>query len=78
MTWRPGKTAPKNGSWVLLICDLCGGPAIIAARWDRREKSKGPRGRFAWKPDEGSWIADGVVTHWRPIPKMPKHEWSAD
>jgi hypothetical protein len=74
--WQPGRTAPKDGRWVLLVCDLCGDrKSVIAARWDEKKaESLAPErfGRFGWVPSGGDLVAEGVVTHWMDIPKLPR------
>mgnify|MGYP003453484436 CR=1 FL=1 len=73
LRWRSARTVPKDGSRVLLVCEMEGGPFVFAARWDDAVQASGDYGRFAWTPDGGGdRIAEKCVTHWAPIPFIPK------
>ena len=75
--WRPGKTAPKDGSTILvfgkptdLVMDgitlVCfGQPLVHTAAWDAID------GRFC--VTGGSWLGPFVdPTHWMPLPAAPR------
>lgn len=84
MEWQPIKTAPKDGSFVLLHIPggaLETGPVTIGSYWrmdERGEDGRFKRGVF-WPADWRGWLgmdADTTPswcepTHWMPLPKPP-------
>lgn len=73
MKWRSIKTAPKDGTEVLLFCNLGRGNTELAiARWHEDQARPGPFGRFCWKEKEGSAWAENIPTHWMPLPAAPR------
>ena len=63
--WHPVSTAPRDGSPVLVWAqwkNVPAGPAI--AQWVPRRKE--------WKRlGETRSIANGIITHWMPVPSAP-------
>jgi hypothetical protein len=64
--WQPIKTAPKDGSWMLVTCGGIFTPAV--ARWDDEvdmwvEIEDAPE---TWSEPE-----DWQLTHWMPLPPPP-------
>jgi hypothetical protein len=59
MKWLPIKTAPQDGSSVLLT----GGEVMVVAWWD-----------YDWKTfeNDGARILFDGATHWQPLPDLPK------
>jgi hypothetical protein len=77
MEWQPIKTAPRDGTWVLLYFDGWdtpsseGQPTIYVGQWPPEDH---------WRHD-GTWYVDwgdltqyhiGPPTHWMPVPEPPK------
>lgn len=72
-TWQPIETAPKDGTKIVLLCDLWQGRTPIVAHWDENGATyEGPMGRFTWHTSmDGDTVAERVPTHWLPIPEPP-------
>lgn len=67
--WRTMRTAPKDGTNILLWTDLEAGLPVVA-HW-RDTIHSGEYGRFVWKEPAGGAIAERVPTHWMPLPEPP-------
>lgn len=68
--WRSMETAPKDGSFMLL---LFGDDRVRLGAWERHEDSSYP---FAWKDVYGSvivrgWKDDEEPARWHPLPDIP-------
>lgn len=75
MNWKPIKTAPKDGTEILIT----GGepdyswdnsewePSMVVAVWDKNRK----QWHFAYY-DAGVYGMWFNPTHWMPLPKLPK------
>jgi len=75
--WRKMKSAPKDGTPVLLYCNLYfySVSNIVVAWYNEtysRPRKEEPYGPFVWVHDDDSRIARDVPTHWMPLPKKPK------
>lgn len=66
MSWRPIKTAPKDGSTVLLLVR----GKVVEARWGC--KSDGDYNNLGWEPTFAGAIWGGSETHWMPPPPPPE------
>lgn len=87
MNWRPIKTAPKDGSDVLVLID-CAGVSIVHIAWYRGREEWESSGQYAGGWDtfddwEGWWsytrnsISEEKLmapTHWMPLPAGPEQE----
>lgn len=78
MEWQPIKTAPKDGTWVLLTGFKKGGLKTVShlyvvAGWfmvDERQPHMGARWFFA--DEYHSYVRD--PTHWAHLPEVPAPE----
>jgi hypothetical protein len=60
--WQPIKTAPRDGTPVLVWAKWRNAPAgPVVARWNQRN------GEWAREGTKRA-IADGILSHWRPLP----------
>jgi hypothetical protein len=65
-TWRPIKTAPKNGSEILTFSTpRYGGSGIIVQHWYNCWRGE------TWY-DHSEEYGDSGATDWRPLPQPPK------
>ena len=68
MEWQPVKTAPRDGTYILIF----DGETVILARWSEvcpSDREKGwPDGWY----DVGTFLY--AATHWMPLPEPPKGE----
>jgi hypothetical protein len=64
--WQPIETAPKDGTWLLVVCEQ----SIEKARWDATLTVRGkPRpGWIFWRQ---GYVRDAEVTHWMLLPALP-------
>lgn len=80
--WRPIETAPRDGTWVLVLGDRYKNtdrPAVAPSRWiaettERWEYVSDTRQELRTE-DSSHWDYDAEVyapTHWMPLPEMPK------
>jgi hypothetical protein len=63
MTWKLIKTAPMDGTQILLANHT----QVDAGHYWRNSNQKHPRNRWVWSGWPG-----GEPTHWKPLPKAPK------
>lgn len=80
MGWKPIKTAPRDGSWVLLVGGNCDGDAgdndrrPVVAQWTNYRNGRTGRAlgrwQFAWYESGYFGTYDGP-THWMPLPAPP-------
>ncbi len=76
--WQPIETAPKDGTWILVLCpegESKAEPFIQVARWMEFEVSR--EKDWAWGPLDdyfGSyrWYLPSSPTHWMPLPEPPQ------
>jgi uncharacterized protein DUF551 len=61
--WRKIKTAPKDGTKILLYEPEC---TPFIGWWDNAAMFRG------WSVDETSIVFEPCVTHWMPLPEPPK------
>jgi hypothetical protein len=64
--WQPIETAPRDGTPIVILCDLEEGPTPAVARW-QDTNAAGPHGRFVWRTG-WSAVAEGCVKYWFPMP----------
>ena len=69
MNWRKIKTAPKDGTPVLLYSPDASDPQIFVGHFVDIEPD--PCWQDYWRED-GCWPIDAEVTHWMPLPDVPK------
>lgn len=67
--WRPIETAPKDGTWLMLVDsqDRGMGHFPTALRWDSRAHGSG-----WWANDMNYSNIHYVPTHWMPLLELPK------
>lgn len=67
--WQPIKTAPRDGTWLLLWCDwhICG-------KWI----ADGERVKGGWTDDEYGTNPIYMVTHWMSLPPPPPTEQTSE
>ncbi len=61
--WRPIKSAPHDGTEVLVFVD----GHVVVATWSEGHWQAVVAGKRVWDA-AGSEIALGTPTHWRPVP----------
>lgn len=76
MQWHPIKTAPRDGSLILLAdVQLYNGPEVFAARWDGKDE------KYPWTFLDRSKSGEAMLnkmrslggpTHWMPLPEPPE------
>lgn len=71
MNWQPIETAPKDGSYVLL---LLGGKFVSVGSWDLQKHHSKPNS--FWASERGllfgkTWDRANQPTHWMPLPAPP-------
>ena len=72
MTWESIKTAPKDGTWILIWgCPVLYGAVIEVLKGDR-SITIGLWDGKAWADETEGWILD--PTHWMPLPEPPETE----
>lgn len=75
MEWRPIKTAPKDGEWVLIYDPAYEGEMPVSIGTYMHSEERDRQGRF----QKGEWCLfewDGLPshatpTHWMPLPERP-------
>lgn len=70
--WRDIETAPKDGTFVLVICDGAWCPSI--SRWNGgRSHPDGTPFDEGWGDELGTFHIPGLnmPTHWMPLPEPP-------
>ena len=75
MMWQPIKTAPKDGTHLILFCPVRG--VVCPGRWDENRYARTPR-PFWTHWGERTWgtmsVRNDQPTHWCPIPEPPKDQ----
>jgi len=81
MIWQPIETAPKDGTYILVVDADCITPEADKAHWGPVFGSE-----FSWRAgDKESWAHDSraaqeligayeTATHWMPLPPPPQQE----
>lgn len=78
MGWGMMDTAPRDGTWVLLLCifDETANVEPVVARWRQDEadrRNHGPFGPFGWQAAaNGDMIAERVPVRWCHIPSFAR------
>lgn len=75
--WRPIRTAPKDGRWIIIYSTDLELPVSIGAYY--REEERDERGRFiggGWTGADIDGLPSGYLnpTHWMPLPDPPSEE----
>lgn len=71
--WQPIKTAPKDGSVILLYCPDAREPSVILGEWSEFESALQP-GKVVIAEWTDTWAErelDCEPTHWQPLPEPP-------
>jgi hypothetical protein len=75
MIWQPIETAPRDGTWVLVMPSECPDEAYqnrpVSAQWtnERNSDTAEWRWQFAWY--DGGYYGSCNPTHWQPLPEPP-------
>jgi hypothetical protein len=72
INWRPIKTAPRDGTVILIYNENWMDGTVFPAYWDDEPLDED----FNWHGIDGSHISieDDAPTHWRPLPPPPKEK----
>lgn len=77
MEWQPIKTAPRDGTWILLsggsVCQFWDGetkPACVVGQF-LSFPPPAEEWQFAWY-DSGFYGSYNSPTHWMPLPPLPQ------
>lgn len=71
MEWQPIETAPKDGSWVVILV------YEESADWCKDDYPNGvPYAEVSRYADEGYWQSDSIYspTYWMPLPAAPEEK----
>ena len=81
--WQPIETAPKDGTYILAVCESQGTTSerLAVIRWYTakyfRRVNKAKRSDWDWDNyEDGWWGEDGLFgpyhpSHWMPVPSLP-------
>jgi hypothetical protein len=76
MKWRPIKTAPRDGTRILLQSEIGLDDGVFVGSFDTSadvdvDRCAYPFGPFVWRGHPDGTVAEDLVTHWMPLPKGP-------
>ena len=72
MTWQEIESAPKDGMPVLLYSPDASDPQIFVGQYVDFEGDPDSGEWQDWWREDGCWAIDAEVTHWMPLPDVPK------